>query len=366
MAATDPGLRFRLLLVPALLATVTLRAATLPEDRIEAMYHRYDGGGVVVDGPAVQARRHITSSVSAAAEYYVDSISSASIDVVTSASPYSEQRTETSVGIDWLYGDTLMGATYTHSDESDYESDTYGLNLAQDVFGGMTTISMGYAHSDDQVERVDTDFSESLDRDGFRLGLSQVLTPTWLATMDYEAILEDGYLANPYRSARVQGAFVPERYPNTRTGHAVALSAIKSWRRDTSLRGRYRYYTDTWEIAAHTFELGASRYIGERWTMDLSYRFYTQDSASFYSDDFDTDYNYMSRDKELSEFQSHALGGRLTLSLRDRLPLGLERANMTLSYDYLMFDYDDFTDIRSGELYDFSSHVFQLYFTTWY
>ncbi len=366
MAVTDPRMRLRLLIVPALLATVTLSAATLPEDRVEAMYHRYDGGGVTVDGPAVFVRRHITNTVSAAAEYYVDSISSASIDVVTSASPYSEQRTETHLGLDWLYGDTLMAASFTHSDESDYQSDTYGLSVAQDVFGGMTTISMGYAHGDDTVERVDTDFEDTVDRDNFVLGLTQILTPTLLATADYEAVLEDGYLANPYRSARILGAQVPERYPRTRTSHALAFSGIKSWSKDTALRGRYRYFTDTWDIKAHTFELGISRYLGERWTADVSYRFYTQDGASFYSDDFDGEYNYMSRDKELSDFDSHALGGRLSWSMKNGLPLGLDRANLTLSYDYVRFDYDNFTDIRNGDLYEFSSQVFQLYFTSWY
>ena len=81
MAVTDHCLRSRLLLVPALMVAVSLRAATLPEDRVEAMYHRYDGGGVVVDGPAMAVRRHVTSNVSVGAEYYVDSISAASVTV---------------------------------------------------------------------------------------------------------------------------------------------------------------------------------------------------------------------------------------------------------------------------------------------
>ena len=54
-------------------------------------------------------------------------ISAASIDVVTSASPYSEQRTEYGVGLDWLYGNALMNVGYTNSDESDYQSATVSL-----------------------------------------------------------------------------------------------------------------------------------------------------------------------------------------------------------------------------------------------
>ena len=202
----------------------------------------------------------------------------------------------------------------------------------------------------------------------FQLARPVGADPRSLAEMEkeyIERVLEQTG-RNISRSARILGAQVPERYPRTRTSHALAFSGIKSWSKDTALRGRYRYFTDTWDIKAHTFELGISRYLGERWTADLSYRFYTQDGASFYSDDFDGEYNYMSRDKELSDFDSHALGGRLTWSMNNGLPLGLDRANLTLSYEYVRFDYDNFTDIRNGDLYEFSSQVFQLYFTSWY
>ncbi len=353
-------------MVPALMAAVSLRAATLPEDRVEAMYHRYDGGGVVVDGPAMAIRRHITNDVSVGAEYYVDSISAASVDVVTSASPYSEQRTETGMTVDWLYGATLMGATYTHSTESDYESNNYGLAVSQDIFGGMTTVTMGYAHGDDTVMRNDTDFEEPIDRDDFRLGLTQVLTPTLLATVDYEAITEEGYLANPYRSARVLGAQVPEQYPGTRTTQALSVAGLKSWDEDTAVSAGYRYFTDTWDVTAQDIELGATRYLGNRWVVDLSYRYYTQNGASFYSDDFDREYNYMARDKELSDFRSHAVGARVSWLFHDSLPFGLSRANVTFAYDYMRFDYDDYTDLRTGDPYEFDTQLLQIYFTTWY
>jgi hypothetical protein len=356
---------------PAALAALlslaaTLSAATLPEERVQAMYHSYDGGGVEVTGPALNARMNFGSTVSATADYYVDSISAASIDVVTSASPYSEQRTEYGVGIEWLYGDAIVSAGYANSDESDYQADTYSLGVAQDVFAGMTTVALAYAHGDDVVGRVDTDFEDKIDRDSYLVGVNQVLTPRLLANLTYEAITEDGFLSNPYRSARILGAQVPERYPRTRTSHAVALGGIWSPGRDDSVRGSYRYFTDTWDIGAHTFELGYSRYINPRWIADLRLRYYTQDAASFYSDNFDQEYNYMARDKELSTFDSLSAGGALSWDLARELPLRLQQAKLTLSYDYIRFSYDDFTDVRDGELYEFNSHVFQLYFSAWY
>ncbi len=366
MAATDRLRRVCLPLLP-LAAAASLSAATLPEDRAEVMYHSYDGGGVQVDGPAMEARHRIGSQVSAKASYYVDSISAASIDVVTTASPYSEQRTEYGLGFDWLYGDALMNVGYSNSDESDYQSDTYALGLSQNVFGGMTTVSMGYAHGDDVVERVDTDFRDTVDRDQFQLGLSQVLTPTLMASVDYEAITEDGFLNNPYRSARILGAQVPERYPRTRTSHAVSVGAMKSLNdRKSAVSASYRFFDDTWDITAHTAEAGYSRYVGGRWIVDLKYRFYTQDAASFYSDNFDQEYRYMARDKELSTFDSHAVTARLTWNLFDGRNSGVTKGNLGLSWEYLYFEYEDFTDIRTGERYDFDSQVLQLYFSAWY
>ncbi|MGB5589219.1 MAG: DUF3570 domain-containing protein [Gammaproteobacteria bacterium] len=357
----------RILLLPACLVAMTLSAATPPDDRVEALYHSYDGGGVQVTGPALFARKTIGKGVSASAQYYVDTITSASIDVVTSASEYDEERTEYSLGVDWVYGDSEMAVGYSHSNEDDYTSDTYSLLVTQEVFGGMSSISMGYSHGDDVVERVDTDFRDKIDRDRYGLGLAQVLTPTMIATLNYEAVLEDGDLNNPYRSARILGAQIPERYPRTRTSQAAQLRLLKSWNRETSLNGSYQYFTDTWGIQANTFEIGASHYVDKEWLIDLSYRYYTQDAASFYSDNFDREYNYMARDKELSTFNYNTLGARVTWNIqRERLPLGLNNASFTVGYDYMMFSYDDFTDIRTGEKYDFNSHVFQIYFTSRY
>ena len=56
-------------------------AGVLPEDRADVLYFRYDGGGVTIDGPSVLVRKSIGEHVSVAANYYIDMVSSASIDV---------------------------------------------------------------------------------------------------------------------------------------------------------------------------------------------------------------------------------------------------------------------------------------------
>ena len=77
-------------------------ALVIPEDRADAMYHAYDGGGVTVNGPSILVRKGYKEKVSGYANYYQDFVSSASIDVLTSGSKYSEERTEYSMGVDYL------------------------------------------------------------------------------------------------------------------------------------------------------------------------------------------------------------------------------------------------------------------------
>ncbi|HRP35345.1 MAG TPA: DUF3570 domain-containing protein [Gammaproteobacteria bacterium] len=340
-------------------------AATLPEDLAELMYHSYDGGGVQVTGPALKFRKGFADDFSASATYYVDSITSASIDVVTSASPYTERRDEIGLALDWLKGNSLMTVGYLASDENDYESGTWSIGVAQDFFGGMSTVTLGYMRGDDTVSRVDTDFEDGIERNSYALGWSQVLTPKIVASLDYEAILETGFLNNPYRSARVLGAQVPEQYPRARNSHSVALRGIGMVSEATAVELGYRWFRDTWQVQAHTLEAALARRVRPGLTAEVSLRYYAQDAASFYSDNFDAVYEFMARDKELSTFNSTSAGVRLTWDLGSTLG-PLSRSSVSFGYDFINFDYDDFTDIRNGELYGFDSHVFQVWFGGWW
>ena len=118
-----------------------LPAAVLPADRADALYHSYDGGGVQVQGPSILVRKQVGQSVSVSANYYVDNISSASIDVMATASPYKESRTQKSVGVDYLHDRTTMSVNYINSEEHDYLAKTASFTLNQDMFGDLTTRS---------------------------------------------------------------------------------------------------------------------------------------------------------------------------------------------------------------------------------
>src|SRR5690349_8296107 len=110
--------------VGGLLAVGGARAVDLPEDRAEAMIHNYPGGGVTATGPAVLVRKSLADRFSLGASLYVDSVSNASIDVVTTASPYKETRTEFGLSADYVYRDSKLTGSFTSSHEPDYTADT--------------------------------------------------------------------------------------------------------------------------------------------------------------------------------------------------------------------------------------------------
>jgi len=362
------------------LLTASALAAVLPEDRLDVLRHAYDGGGMDIKGPSVLVRKSFADKVSVRANYYVDKVSAASIDVVTSASPYSEERTEKSVGIDYLAGKAIYSLSYGNSEESDFEANSVHFDMSQDFFGDLTTLSLGYSKGWDEVFRTgDNSFAEEADRQHFRIGLSQVLTKNLIGSIGHELITDEGYLNNPYRSVRYltspnSYSFEPERYPNTRTSEATAirLSYYLPWR--AGLHGEYRIYSDSWGVDANSWQLQLIQPIGQRWTVETRYRSYQQGDADFYADlfPFQNSQNFLARDKELSEFSSTVIGLGVGFQFSKPNWDTISKAGLHLWVDRFNFDYDNFRDIRvqttpgTEPLYSFDATVTRLLFTLWY
>lgn len=383
VAAINNLLRKGTLLLVASTAGIVLPlfAAVLPDDRADIMYHSYNGGGVEVDGPSVLVLKQLGQSAAVTGNYYVDAVSSASIDVVTTASPYTETRSEQSLGLQYLAGKSSMSTGYTYSSENDYDANSAYFSISQSMFGDLTTVTLGYSKGWDEVGKTgQPDFSEDADRQQYRISLSQILTRDWLVDLGYEAITDEGYLNNPYRSVRYLDStspkgysYEPEVYPFTRTSNAASIRTKYYLPYRAAVYGEYRFYNDTWDIQAHTLGLGYTHPWKERWLFDLTYRYYTQTSADFYSDLFPraNAQNFMARDKELSTFTSNSVGMAASYEFT-RGWKAIERGTLNLSYDHIMFNYDDFRNLTvsapPGEepLYDFSADVFRLYLSVWY
>jgi hypothetical protein len=359
------------------------RAGVLPEDRADVLLHSYDGGGVTIEGPSVLVRKQFAQKFSVSANHYVDRVSSASIDVITTASPYREERTQQSVGLDFLHDRWMLNVGFTNSEENDYTAETFSFGLSQDIFGDLTTVSLGYSLGNDTVgRRGDATFAEEVQRQQYRLGVSQILTKNLLLGLSFESITDEGFLNNPYRQVRYRDTTTPqgysyerELYPRTRTSDAGAIRLRYYLPYRAALHAEFRQYSDTWAIKANTVELGYTHPIEAGWTFEGKVRSYSQTKADFYNDLFPRAQfqNFMARDKELSTFASQTL--RLGASY-DIVRSGwrfVERGTLNVIVDHMMFDYEDFRDLRgsgavagSEPLYTFDANVVQLFVSFWF
>jgi len=92
---------------------------------------------------------------------------------------------------DYLHGNTPHGRFRKQRKESDYLADTFNLNVSHDLFEGLTTVSMGYSQGYDTIQPINSTDQHDINRYKYRLGLSQVLTPTVLLGVSYEGIAEE-------------------------------------------------------------------------------------------------------------------------------------------------------------------------------
>jgi len=358
-------------------------AAVLAPDRADVLYHAYDGGGVEVNGPSILVRKGIGTSASAFGNYYVDNVSSASIDVVTQsgASAYTEERTEYSVGGEYLHDKTTMSLAYTSSSESDYEAETTSFNISMDMFGDLTTITLGYALGNDIVRsNADPSFEDTVDRRNYRVSVSQVLSKNSILGFIFETITDEGFLNNPYRSFRYSdqaGGYLwaSERYPRTRTSNAAALRLRYFLPYRAAVYGGYRYFDDDWDIRADTFDIGYVHPFRENWLFDINFRHYSQNSAFFYGDLFNAadEFTYQGRDKELSTFTSQTLGLGVSYEFTKNNWQYIDRGTLNLFYDTIFFDYENFSDLTQtgypvGQepAYSFTANVLRLFVSVWY
>jgi hypothetical protein len=375
-------------------------AGVLPEDRADVLYFRYDGGGVVIDGPSVLVRKSIGENVSVAANYYIDMVSSASIDVETSASPYEDERRQGSLSMDFLHGKSTYSIGYVNSDESDYQAKTMFAAVSHDMFGDLTTISFSFKNGQnevfrnvkiDGVKQNDPTFAEEMESKSYSVSLSQIITKNMTVSGQYEVITDEGFLRSPYRSIRhfsgpTSQALASEIYPNTRSSNAASVRAkyFLPWR--AAVDTMYRFYTDTWGVVGQTGEIGYVHPLdNNKWIFEGRVRYYSQTAADFYQDIFPrADFaNFMARDKELATYNAITAGLTATYEFKiERFPW-LSKASLNFRYDYMTVNYDDFRDARfsigrfgilpdpplapgTEPLYKLNANIFQFYVSAYF
>jgi hypothetical protein len=284
------------------------------------------------------------------------------IDGVSGASPGSGPVSRNSVPLAESRdirrgGDISLGLTFgphrltpqiSYSQENDYVSWAGGFNYSLELNDKNTVINAGWSHAYDRI--LPTQFAylngrQIKNTDELIVGVTQLLGPQTVVSLDGTIGHAEGYLNDPYRSVvfdetpldpNAQVVLSGEKRPSTRDSQSLFLSATQAVPRlNASVEGSYRYYHDSYGIIANTVGIQWFQKIGQVAIVSPSFRYYRQGAAHFYGIQFpgDPDFDpshvprYYSSDYRLSFLETFTLGidGTIHLGERCDFRLGYQR-----------------------------------------
>ena len=247
-----------------------------------------------------------TQRWSAHADYLVDAVSAASVDIVSSASRHwTETRQAGGAQATFKPGDLGVSAAGSFSSEPDYLAWATGGTVTLDLDQKNFTLLAGYGYGHDTIGRSGTPFSvfsHSLTRNAFNGAVTIVTDPATILIIGGDLILERGDQSKPYR-------YVPLFSPGVAAGIApgtsiddvnrlrlqqrpleqlpLARDRYAAWGRIPSLRARdppleERLYTDTWGLHASSSDARFMIDRGDRWLLASHVRFHAQSPVSFW------------------------------------------------------------------------------------
>jgi len=303
-----------------------------------------------VVSPLVQGSADVTPDTTVTLGYVADVVTSASVDIVSQASPTTihDTRHQFSGALAQTFGSLKLHGAYTFSRENDYLSHSVSVGAEQELFDKNTTLGIGYALALNTVGRADDmNFTRSLDVHTFSATWTQIVTPRLLTQLTYELGDASGFQSSPYRFVPIRPsidaapeAWVMETDPDSRWRHAVVIGANRAIGDASSIQGDYRFYLDTWGITSHT--IGARYFVAITPALELRLRerFYTQGAASFYQDNYTAPMKYMAFDRELSPLWSETFGLKLSY-------LFTPHVEGELKADVFYYSYSDFAPLLS-------------------
>ncbi|MBV9890377.1 MAG: DUF3570 domain-containing protein [Rhizobacter sp.] len=239
---------------------------------------------IKVDAPSVYVLAPLGSDWSVEGSAVVDTVSGATPrwqSTISTASTMHEQRTAGDVRVTRYFERSAYSIAASHSSEHDYVSNGVALEGSWSSDDNNTTLTLGVAGSSDRINPVNggqADVSNETKKTVEAIaGLTQAISPSDLAQLNFTYSHGTGYFSDPYKTLdfrprqRNQGAVL------ARWNHHFADEG-------STLRLGYRFYRDSYRIDAHTVQLEWVKPLTAKLTVALLARYYSQSSASFYVD----------------------------------------------------------------------------------
>jgi hypothetical protein len=253
------------------------------------------------------------------------------IDIVTAASPdgidavSTASRQNEAGSIDWTTTYKANDKTSVsfrdgfHSEEN-WRSWNVGLGFARS-FAEDNTVIEGVVHQindwfDKYTLRGAHDGHTVRSTTNFSGGVTQLLSPTTIAHLDYGLTLQRGQLSNGWNIVPLTtGDVALEIVPKTRVRHALAgrIAQFLPW--NGAAHAYYRFYQDDWGIQGHTVELELYQRLSSISYLRLGYRFHRQSGADFYRTRVSPDFTLATADSDLARLDAHTFGVKGSLDL---------------------------------------------------
>ena len=350
----------RLQLILALVALAPRAFAQEQADGAEASFRLYtDDDRTTVESWSAQAKKTVRG-VAIDASAIVDTITSASIDLMTAASPHGFTDTRIAGRLaarGELRPGLRVGGSVLAATERDYDSDVVGADLQLDLADKRVTLSGHAALELDRIYRADDAmFERSLTVASGSAGATFVVNPRTLVDVVDEVAIGSGFQASPYRYVRIYAPsdastmmMVPENDPDSRVRNAALVRLRRALGHRWFVHADYRFYADTWGITSHTVQGQAFvSLLGDRLAVGARARGYTQDHANFYRRRYETYPGVpllRTADKELGEMRSALAGAHLSTAWRHLR--ALEEVRIEVYLERLWMQYLDFDPLPS-------------------
>ena len=239
-----------------------------------------------------------------------------------------DERWAFNVDVTKRLGNHSVGGMLAFSTESDYQSMGLAVRDAIDFNKKNTTLTVGAAYTHDLVDVYYQGTTENKDTVDAMVGLTQVLSPLTLFTVNLTLSQVSGYMADPYKVVDLNGELVPESRPDSKDKNILYLAlnqAVPAL--EGALELSYRYYDDTFGIQANTWQISWYQRLGPHFTLRPSLRWYEQTEADFYGLHFTGEPDAYSSDYRISALRGIGYGLKLIWapSAKWALDIGYER-----------------------------------------
>lgn len=313
-----------------LLTTSTAYAAIEAASAIR----QYDDGKTKVMSPKLEVKgTFLGDRANVGAGYAMDVVSSASSDVTSyGTKPIKENRQELSANLGWLADGGSYSWSVVSSEENDYKSMTYGVGATRELFEKNTILGIGTGYGDDTItSSSNKNFKRYMTNSSYSFSATQILSRTAVIQLLYDLRVENGYLASPYRKARIQQASgtiigVPENHPKTRNRNSVAIKFNYFFKPlELAFSTSFRAYLDSWGVTSGTLEERITKDLSSWLSLALSLRYYNQMQASFYKDIYEAEPGpFYTGNKTLAAYSSYQIGLRPLIKFSDDIKFYLK------------------------------------------